>query len=1511
MSTRLDISQLRGRAPSKRTDSSRKWQVESGGERAWVALELLPKPVVEDDRRLADWIERLTVEARPGIADWEVFERLDPKAARGLGIAGHTVIAARRWVEGRSLGRSSSVSRWRDTGAAVAMSLRELHDQGAHHGALKPANIVMEGPDRATITDLPLSPTPYDDPTRLASIAPYLAPECWEGDGPRPASDIYALGVMLGEFATGRRPLMANGLSGWSRAHISGAPRVDHLSDTGLTELVERMLEKRPEDRPTAGEVISQLEALGAEVRPLPVAPLTRQIRRTARSCAERLERSVPTHLTIARQEQSDASHRIADLVADRLQLAARPTIFLSGSVPEPGWPWGYSAGPWGSLREIARAVSRLGGRELRDVTIRGDQKHRRREFGELILEQLPEAGLRVVWSDFDDEVADVRDIWQELVDASARRGRPLCTLTVTDEPMPRAEPVGIEATAAAWDDWRRSSARTELRRMSSAAWREAVSQGSRGLDAMKSALDRQLGAGEEHDSPEPGSASADLSSIERLAKAGALREACIRSRDLWRGRHDTDLAADDILDHWANAAVLLGEQTPAVEALEKLLVDRLRRDDAETDLAVDLARLRIAQGRSLEALQALNRARPRTAAEIGIVHRWKAQANLDAGRYLDAADAASEGLDHLDEAAQPEMSDTLVLSMRAAKSAAGEPGAADSLEDALAESGASLEPTRKAQMFRFLGRGRTAQNEYDEAIAAYRRALDIVDTANLDAQIPHHRLRLGSAYHRRGQLGLAREHYVRGIEASDEQTSAETCALLHAQLAVVDGTLGALEGAERHLWSARDIADRQHLDTVLVVCDLLEGDIYLAQGEPERARECYQRALRGRRPTSAHQRTELHLAAADAALEAADPDAARRHVDAARDLIDEESIDELRPRLLVMRGKLDLQDASAPSMAAIEAYRKGLEGALGRHDLRYVLRQAPPLIAVLRREGIGETLGQVADVYTTARRSVSMGLTRELRETFEANVPELDTDIEVEQGRDESPETQRQVREQAPAPAPAANRELKRLLSFNEVLFGVGDASELAESSLDAVEAVLGVDAAVVVLDAVEEKATAARILCDDGERAWPTEGAEELAREVARFGQSSTTREPSGLALLCLPIRDARGVMGALVLGRIDGAEAMQRELAEAVAHQVALAFRQLAERAELARKLDASLGSEQKLRRAVERLEARVAELDQAGRQAETTRRGVGEVPHSSQAMEGFLSRLRRSAQRDMPVELVGPAGSRRETYARMLHEEGPRRDGSLVVVDCGAFDASSLEVELFGELTPRFERRGALQLADAGTLLLDRIDRVPRDLQSKLYRALVDGAVRPLGAENAVSIDVRPVVGTESPLMSLVEGGDFAADLGHWLSAETLEIPPLSERVEDIPLLAADLLQSLSVGQEGLARLTADAAVALREARWPGDVRQLESVIRAATALAGGDEIGADTVATLVEERSPAPQDATSETRGRKPKASRAAVISAMQRAGDDRSQAAELLGVSERTLYRYLNKYELR
>jgi len=302
--------------------------------------------------------------------------------------------------------------------------------------------------------------------------------------------------------------------------------------------------------------------------------------------------------------------------------------------------------------------------------------------------------------------------------------------------------------------------------------------------------------------------------------------------------------------------------------------------------------------------------------------------------------------------------------------------------------------------------------------------------------------------------------------------------------------------------------------------------------------------------------------------------------------------------------------------------------------------------------------------------------------------------------------------------------------------------------------------------------------------------------------------------------------------------------------------------------------------------------------------------------SAPMREVLSLLGRAAATDAPVLLAGESGTGKELLARALHYGGARADGPFVAVNCAAIPEALLESELFGHERGAFTgatdaRPGRFREADGGTLLLDEIGEMRADLQTRLLRVLEDGEVRPLGGTASRKVDVRIVSATNRDLAAAIAGGEFREDLFYRLNVIRIDVPPLRDRADDVPLLASHLLAGLGAPdvrlEEGLLRR-------LKEYRWPGNVRELENVLQRALALRpDAESLGEDDLPGHV--RGPEVGDDPAAVRLPEEGVSLAAVErelirQALERTGGNRTRAARLLDISRQTLLYRMEKHGL-
>jgi transcriptional regulator with GAF, ATPase, and Fis domain len=242
--------------------------------------------------------------------------------------------------------------------------------------------------------------------------------------------------------------------------------------------------------------------------------------------------------------------------------------------------------------------------------------------------------------------------------------------------------------------------------------------------------------------------------------------------------------------------------------------------------------------------------------------------------------------------------------------------------------------------------------------------------------------------------------------------------------------------------------------------------------------------------------------------------------------------------------------------------------------------------------------------------------------------------------------------------------------------------------------------------------------------------------------------------------------------------------------------------------------------------------------------------GTVFGKSVPMREIFGLLERLGPTDATVLLTGETGTGKDILARSIHDSSPRKDKPFIVVDCGAVVGSLIESELFGHEKGSFtgatnQRQGAFELANGGTLFLDEIGELPLDLQPKLLRAIEQRSFRRVGGNREIRVDIRVLAATKRNLKMEVERGKFREDLYFRLAVVPIEVPPLRERREDVPLLVDALLRELSGGKEPPITLAKSAAEALASHDWPGNVRELRNVLERAAYIAramGETEVG---------------------------------------------------------------------
>ena len=310
------------------------------------------------------------------------------------------------------------------------------------------------------------------------------------------------------------------------------------------------------------------------------------------------------------------------------------------------------------------------------------------------------------------------------------------------------------------------------------------------------------------------------------------------------------------------------------------------------------------------------------------------------------------------------------------------------------------------------------------------------------------------------------------------------------------------------------------------------------------------------------------------------------------------------------------------------------------------------------------------------------------------------------------------------------------------------------------------------------------------------------------------------------------------------------------------------------------------------------------------------GTGRPVGNSRAWLDVLRLAETVAPTESTVLVTGESGTGKEVVARYIHELSARADRGFQSINCGALPESLLESELFGHVKGSFtgavkDKEGLFAAASGGTFFLDEIGETTPATQVKLLRVLQHREVIPVGATDPEPIDLRLVAATNRDLEEEIKRGHFRADLFYRLNVIAVHLPPLRQRREDIPLLAASFLQrSAEARGEAPKQLTGRAVEALQEYNWPGNVRELENALERAVILSTGGTVDVDAFPDRVTDRKSEPlvSDQRVAANPTLDAIERAYILWVLQSEGGNKSRAADVLGIDPSTLYRKLSRF---
>jgi len=413
------------------------------------------------------------------------------------------------------------------------------------------------------------------------------------------------------------------------------------------------------------------------------------------------------------------------------------------------------------------------------------------------------------------------------------------------------------------------------------------------------------------------------------------------------------------------------------------------------------------------------------------------------------------------------------------------------------------------------------------------------------------------------------------------------------------------------------------------------------------------------------------------------------------------------------------------------------------------------------------------------------------------------------------------------------------------------------------------------------------------------------DVSKDERFTGQLDIQQNLDTRSMICVPLKTRKGVMGVLYAINKQHAEFSMKEmrLLEILSGTIAVSI----ENAQL-------YGEIQQYAASLEKENLRLKTECQA-------RFNVQGIIGSSAAMQRVFALLDKVIGSGTTVLIQGETGTGKELLAKVIHYNGPTKDKPFVAENCGGLSDNLLESEIFGHVKGAFtgaiaDKKGLFELAKGGTVFLDEISDMPFAMQTKLLRVLQDGQIRPVGGSEYRRAEFRLISSTNRDLLQEVKTGKFREDLFYRIQVFPIVIPPLRERREDIPLLAAHFLEEFALKfNRPVARLTPGALEMLMQFDWPGNVRELENEIERALTLAGDESEIAE---VYLSER--IKQSADNDSFSGAPAATiqeatvrmeRKMVTDALRQSGGNRSQAARILGLTRQGLLNKIRRYQIK
>lgn len=859
-------------------------------------------------------------------------------------------------------------------------------------------------------------------------------------------------------------------------------------------------------------------------------------------------------------------------------------------------------------------------------------------------------------------------------------------------------------------------------------------------------------------------------------------------------------------------------------------------------------------------------------------------------------------------------------------------------------------------------GQGLVAHRRGDLSTARerYAAAESLAQAIGDHARALNMAMNVAVADHERGDLGAAWAGYCRvvqsardagneGVEARARTNRANLLATLGMDSSAADDLVASLR-----VWQA---AGNAHL-VGNVRC--LLGEIARRQGDLAAAHHHLSAADEALAEAgAATERAEIQLERGHLALAQGETTLAAELAQTVQAAAVRQSSGELQGRALALQAAVLLDAApyqaptTADAQAALTAARTALD-LLPDSKVLYRCTVAALQVRALVAGGLWSVARPIALDHLALLLRTGSSLPAALRPQFDHAAAVRDVRLVLRVVADAAEPV-------AAAPAASAGRLplLDAVLTLNRRLGAQRDVGLLLEAVMDAAVGLTGAERGFLLIDdgelgaAPEDRAARLRVAVArnldrenlrrpqhklshtvaervfvDGEAVLTTD-----AQADARFAAQASVHAGSLRSILCVPLHTPEGVLGAIYVDNRFAAGAFTAEhaaLAAALADQAAIAI----QTARLVDKLRQASADLERSRAQVEnlnaQLQAQLADVStqlhdaradlQAQRLAIARRSDYSRIIGESPQMHRLFSLMDRVRDHAFAVLVVGESGTGKELVARAIHFTGARGKGPFVAVNCGALPSNLLESELFGHTKGSFtgavsDRRGLFEAASGGTLLLDEVGEMPLEMQVKLLRVLQTGEVTRVGESGVRKVDTRVLAATHRDLAAMVKAGTFREDLLYRLRVVELQIPPLRTRPTDIAALVDTFIaENRKQGIGDVVAVSPGALARLCQAPWPGNVRQLETLLKSACLFANGSTLELQDIDPLLaRERMPAVAQ-SGERRAlvdgaldglRLEDVTTQVVVRRVHLHGGNKRKAAETLGIDRGTLYRYL------